>query len=858
MATFFSFLFLAPMAHGNSFTWISSNTDQDDESKHTFTIGEDANTWLKGLKINENVGKVNIITVFGVARSGKSTFMNLLNGDGDEVFPSDEGDVSFTQGLHVSKKVQSLQKFTGDISFPGDMFIMLTDSEGTGHKPSGYDILLGLPPLVISNVSIFMIKNNPQPQLILEKLTFLADARKRIENSSKLGHLHVIVRKSGRKLNDDIHNFIFGEEKTNDAGYKERNQMREALKDTFASIHSWETLDVWLPSEAYDNMDARVESGKGKGLRLSDFNDHYHKFFNEFKIKVGEQCREPRALFDFQFSDPETNALVMEKLVEGINQSNDAEFTLSFFDSIQKHRITEERKNIMEELFNYQRKTIEEWKSKSVSLPSKEDAMKTFTEKQSQLLDIFDNNVRAFKKCFVDPEKAKLEEKVNFLRVEYINTHTGLQLPELDDDFKEFLNVNGLQFMEKDLRETEVTSKALFFKLRKDPETLNKVSEGKNSAKKELLTDAVYMGKTFEEKVKTFQEAKEFYSGIIAEAQAMEAKVSGLNKTQLDDQDAEVKKGIESIRNRLNARHKHLEIPDAGLETAKLKEQMAKIAADINEFNAVLVNTKEIPDCKLVDHFSLSRGYLFEKNGSITQKQKVFKHLDAEILYDNSESVSSKSLYFSSESYMQTRKSIVDSAGKSFGLTANVSFAGMGGSMFGAFSVSAGVASTSEKESATTSDTKATTSSVFTLKIEDIPMGKLIVDRSQIVLDPDLVEKLEKINDYPNEKEQNEKLLNIIDTYGSHVCPEVILGGQLTDTSEASFKSTLTQFEKEQVISERYDFFISGGGFMVGAAGMGQAGVDGRGSNTWQRGERSSGAVSNNQVHFISFFISGK
>lgn len=107
---------------------------------------------------------INLITIWGPARTGKSFFMNALAGENAvEVFPVSGGVDPCTVGVSMSTTARSLAGFSQqqynsgermeDCSATGAPMVGFMDVEGQGDKHLSYDMLLATPFLLISKVS---------------------------------------------------------------------------------------------------------------------------------------------------------------------------------------------------------------------------------------------------------------------------------------------------------------------------------------------------------------------------------------------------------------------------------------------------------------------------------------------------------------------------------------------------------------------------------------------------------------------------------------------------------------------------------------------------------------------------------
>jgi hypothetical protein len=107
---------------------------------------------------------VNLISIFGRARQGKSFLMNCLAGE-HEIFRVSNAKESCTQGIDISDKFSPLREFStvdGGSSQAGESFIGFVDAEGQGDRDVNYDATLVCPILLASKCVIFNWKGDLQ------------------------------------------------------------------------------------------------------------------------------------------------------------------------------------------------------------------------------------------------------------------------------------------------------------------------------------------------------------------------------------------------------------------------------------------------------------------------------------------------------------------------------------------------------------------------------------------------------------------------------------------------------------------------------------------------------------------------
>ena len=147
---------------------------------------------------------VNLISIFGAARQGKSFLMNLL-ADQQDLFKISNLREPCTQGVDLSGHLVPLSSFSGFNGCPPvasraskDIRIGFVDAEGQGDRDITYDSRLVSPVLLASKVVIFNWKDSLQADRMLNLLAVLARAAQGIEladgaNTKVFGHLHLYV-----------------------------------------------------------------------------------------------------------------------------------------------------------------------------------------------------------------------------------------------------------------------------------------------------------------------------------------------------------------------------------------------------------------------------------------------------------------------------------------------------------------------------------------------------------------------------------------------------------------------------------------------------------------------------------------
>ena len=129
---------------------------------------------------------LNVVTILGLARTGKSTLMN--NVVGEEVFVTSAEVLACTEGVWVSNTTKDTGK---------DGVTIYVDTEGQGNESDATDYKLIMPVLLLSKVIIFNIKGRITKTDVLTELALLVEIGDRIKPESDPGsfsHLIIAVR----------------------------------------------------------------------------------------------------------------------------------------------------------------------------------------------------------------------------------------------------------------------------------------------------------------------------------------------------------------------------------------------------------------------------------------------------------------------------------------------------------------------------------------------------------------------------------------------------------------------------------------------------------------------------------------
>ncbi|KAG3199883.1 hypothetical protein PC128_g4993 [Phytophthora cactorum] len=195
---------------------------------------------------------INLISIFGAARQGKSFLMNLL-ADQQDLFKISNLREPCTQGVDLSGHFVPLSKFSSFNGCPPisskaskDIHVGFVDAEGQGDRDITYDSRLVSPVLLSSKVVIFNWKDSLQADRMLNLLAVLARAAQGIElpdgaNTKVFGHLHLVFRDWSfvDSTPEEVYRDLFQKEKGRSEEVNVRNLARVNLIEAFESINIW-------------------------------------------------------------------------------------------------------------------------------------------------------------------------------------------------------------------------------------------------------------------------------------------------------------------------------------------------------------------------------------------------------------------------------------------------------------------------------------------------------------------------------------------------------------------------------------------------------------------------------------------
>ncbi|KAG8630136.1 hypothetical protein KVT40_001755 [Elsinoe batatas] len=295
---------------------------------------------------NKFVGTVkdplNLVSVIGPARSGKSTLMNFLSGSKTELFPTSPGATTFTKGIYVPTKIVDLPTFS---SLEGEPVIDATnsavkitfvDTEGQGAVGQLYDMNLFSPALLNSKVIIYNRTGGLLTESILTDLGMMTQAGQRLRQVQSMtegedgalgggatnggneaapdgdfsevrpcfGHLVVLFNRFQLSTVDDLDEAAFN-----------RNEIRTLLRSCFQSVKVYISPDGYLKADVQEAM----RKDKNRFLTIDDFEGEYLDYFKSLRTGLSNILKDPHELIQGQALTGGSIADFMPKLSDAIN-----------------------------------------------------------------------------------------------------------------------------------------------------------------------------------------------------------------------------------------------------------------------------------------------------------------------------------------------------------------------------------------------------------------------------------------------------------------------------------------------------------------------------------------------------------
>ena len=276
-----------------------------------------------------DVDPLNLISIFGAARQGKSFLMNCLAGREGTFKISNDRDPC-TQGIDISRTTVPLREFASmdggaavaPVAGASALRVGFVDAEGQGDRDVNYDARLASPVLLMSRCVIFNWKDSLQKDRIIQSLGVMVKAAANVvegsgggaagASSKKFGHLHIVFRDWVFASSDGpagVYKQLFERERSADHDAMVRNEVRRVLvEEAFESVH------VWLfppPTERVDDL--------GKQLRPSDLSARFRDGIKGLRAELAAQLRAPMAQFGGRALTGGTLARLAPVLVKTLN-----------------------------------------------------------------------------------------------------------------------------------------------------------------------------------------------------------------------------------------------------------------------------------------------------------------------------------------------------------------------------------------------------------------------------------------------------------------------------------------------------------------------------------------------------------
>mmetsp|Transcript_11836 Transcript_11836/g.32001 ORF Transcript_11836/g.32001 Transcript_11836/m.32001 type:complete len:898 (-) Transcript_11836:587-3280(-) len=189
---------------------------------------------------------LNLVSIFGSARQGKSFLMNRLAGGKGCGFKVSNKSDPCTVGIDLCAETKSLDEFSeGAVSNENQINIGFVDAEGQGDRDTSYDARVACPILLASQCVLFNWKDSLQKDRMLNLLGVMTRAASSVKvdggHDKCFGHLHIVFRDWAFDGDAAAVKRQLLEPET--AGAEEdadrRNEVRRILRGAFESIHVW-------------------------------------------------------------------------------------------------------------------------------------------------------------------------------------------------------------------------------------------------------------------------------------------------------------------------------------------------------------------------------------------------------------------------------------------------------------------------------------------------------------------------------------------------------------------------------------------------------------------------------------------
>ncbi|XP_065575293.1 uncharacterized protein LOC136036879 isoform X2 [Artemia franciscana] len=294
-----------------------------------------------------------LVAILGLRGSGKSTIASLISGNDKMFLQGSRSTKTTTMGIDISPAIPTNEYILALTDALNSSFfesgpvvpIVFTDSEGMGVRGDTIDFVATVPPLLFSNVIMWVTSESIRADEELKKLDrYLNLANKIQDNSGSLcndfkgGQLIVIVNKmqgieTDEELTDELLEVEYESETT-----KERNIIRRKLQECFKSAEV-----VGFPLLSLPNEVKKIQYANIKGEGSSRFRQTLTKIVRLILNERGHA----KVLAGITLTPVEMKSLyklVLEKInIEGVfldNELRDALFTVNIKRELTEHKLT--------------------------------------------------------------------------------------------------------------------------------------------------------------------------------------------------------------------------------------------------------------------------------------------------------------------------------------------------------------------------------------------------------------------------------------------------------------------------------------------------------------------------------------
>eukprot|EP01035_Chromulina_nebulosa_P018697 gene18697-24454_t len=418
-----------------SYKWISSddtNSNSSSNQSKQLVVHD-----IRQVFPNISNQQINLISIFGRARQGKSFLMNCLAGE-KEIFRISNEKESCTQGIDISDKWINLSAFESidnpanqRIAKSSNIKVGFIDAEGQGDKDVSYDANLVCPILLVSKCVIFNWKGDLQKDHLLGTLGIMTRAAKNvnsIDKSKKFGHLHIIFRdwQATESDRNKVYASLFTQEKSSDESAI-RNQIRKDVLDSFESVQ------VWL-------FDAPMESTKDLKKKLS---------YETTSLVFKSQLRSLRNSLSNQLNEPtyfSGKPITVQSIVPLINQvvtslnKGESVMPSSIYVSMMKEELRNIYQSLENEVFRLvstQSQILESKVSSSSNFPLENEFLKQVDE---GINEIIGKHLEIITVAIGDESSSPLYSQITSDLPAVISNITSRAIDQLVSSYKETLS----------------------------------------------------------------------------------------------------------------------------------------------------------------------------------------------------------------------------------------------------------------------------------------------------------------------------------------------------------------------------------------------------------------------------------